>query len=322
MKLDERTACLERAFRYWRRHGFPYPVFSRALAADEFYRLRKINARHLNHVLRYPSMVGLRIVNSFHPQMWTARVRGRTPLECFNNDAIFRKSLERAIRFWPDRRCWNARSIRILCSIQNRSRVSNFRPTVARALIDALSTDGSQILDFSAGYGGRLLAAISLPRRYVGIDPAAAQGRGLRRMAAALGGEVQIITGCAEDVMASLPRRSFDLVFSSPPYFRLERYNDDESQSCEKFPRYDQWLRGFLTPIIEYSRRLLRVGGRLALNVSNWPRHPVATDTAMIAERIFGQPERVYNMKMSTNPADKARRGKLLRSEPIFIYRK
>jgi hypothetical protein len=223
MRPARRAACLEQAFAYWRHHGFPYPVFSRALATKELCGLRKVRAKHLNHVLRYPSMVGLRIVNSFHPQMWSARVRGRTPLECFYNDTIFRKCLERAVRFWPDRRCWNARCVRILCSIQNRARVSNFRPTVARALIDALSAEGSKILDFSAGYGGRLLAALTLPRSYVGIDPAAAQARGLKRMAAALGGKAEIIHACAEDVMGKLPQDSFDLVFSSPPYFRLER---------------------------------------------------------------------------------------------------
>src|SRR5260370_36048508 len=136
MMPAKRAACLEQAFRYWRNNGFPYPVFSSDLAEMEIYSLRKVGAKHLSHVLKHPSMVGLRIANSFHPQIWSARVRGRTPLECFNDDVIFRRCLERAVRFWPDRRCWNARSVRILCSIQNRARVSNFRPTVARALID------------------------------------------------------------------------------------------------------------------------------------------------------------------------------------------
>jgi 16S rRNA G966 N2-methylase RsmD len=246
--------------------------------ASDMRQLRAVHAEHLGTVLARPSMVGLRTANSFHPQMWSARIRGRSPLECFANDDILRRCLERAPRYWPERRCWNGRSVRILVSIQNRSRVSNFRPTVARAIIDELCENGGSVLDFSAGYGGRLLGAISLSRAYMGIDPAQAQCDGLRRMASALGGEARIIAGCAEDVMQRLPDRSFNLVFSSPPYFRLERYAHETSQSFHKYPRYDHWLSGFLMPIIKHSRRVLIKNGWLALNVSNLAAWPIATD--------------------------------------------
>jgi 16S rRNA G966 N2-methylase RsmD len=322
MSHRERARWLNYALIYWRMRGFPYPFVTDELIASEMCRLRAVHAEHLSTVLARPSMVGLRTANSFHPQMWSARVRGRSPLECFANDEILRRCLERAVRYWPDRRCWNGRSIRILVSIQNRSRVSNFRPTVARALIDVLCENGGSILDFSAGYGGRLLAAISLSRDYMGIDPAQAQCHGLRQMASKLGSGAQIVAGCAEDIMEKLPDRSFNLVFTSPPYFRLERYANDTSQSFKRYPRYDWWLSGFLTPVLEHSRRVLVRNGWLALNVSNLTVWPIATDAASIAEQFFGSVQRVHDMAMSTNPADKARRGKLLRSEPILIYRR
>src|SRR5437868_6627859 len=142
MNRRERYRWVTLAFEYWRSRGFPYPAFSHSVARREIALLDAIDARHLSLVLSRPSMVGLRTANSFHPQMWSARVRGRSPLECFDNDRLLRKCLERAFRFWPDRRCWNARSIRILVSIQNRGRVSNFRPSVARALIRKFAPPG------------------------------------------------------------------------------------------------------------------------------------------------------------------------------------
>jgi SAM-dependent methyltransferase len=267
-------------------------------------------------------MVGLRFANSFHPQMWSAKVRGRSPIECFADDHLLHAALVKAIRFWPDRRCWNERAIRILMSIQNRARVSNFRPTVARALIATFTEPAASVLDFSAGYGGRLLGAATSHRSYTGIDPASGQYFGLCRMADVLGTNVNIIRGCAEEILLTMHDATFDLVFSSPPYFRLERYNADLSQSYKRHPSYFAWLNGFIQPIIENAHRLLRPRRRLALNVADVHGFPVAADADAIAQRYFGPPEMVLSMAMSSNPADKARRHKLLRSEPIFVYRK
>jgi SAM-dependent methyltransferase len=322
MPKRERAQWMQRAFVYWRTNGFPHPVLTADVAKREITLLRRVGQQSLHQVLASPSTVGLRFANSFHPQMWNAKIRGRSPVECFADDNLLRGALEKAIRFWPDRRCWNGRAIRILMSIQNRSRVSNFRPTVARALIDTFTEPGASVLDFSAGYGGRLLGAATLGRRYTGVDPANGQYVGLLRMSDVLGADANIIQGCAEDILPTMPNASFDLVFSSPPYFRLERYDTDQSQSFRRYPSYLSWLDGFLRPIIRNVHRLLRIGGRFAVNVANIPRFPIAIDADCLSQEYFGAPEAVLSMNMSSNPADKARRGKLFRSEPIFVYRK
>jgi hypothetical protein len=322
MNRRERDRWTTVAFEYWRRQGFPYPTFSHSVARREIRLLESIHARHLARVLSRPSMVGLQTANSFHPQMWSARVRGRSPVECFCDDRLLRKCLERAIRFWPDRRCWNARSVRILVSIQNRGRVSNFRPSVARALIRTFAPTDGRIVDFSAGYGGRLLASLVCKCEYFGVDPARAQCAGLRKMARALDGKASIIRGCAEDVMPTFRSKSVDLVFSSPPYFRLEKYSEETSQVWLRHKTYDQWLSRFLEPVLVESHRTLKTSGHLLLNVADTAAHSIATDALRIARDVFGAPVRTYHMAMSTNPADKARSGRLLKTEPIFVFRR
>jgi tRNA1(Val) A37 N6-methylase TrmN6 len=317
----ERKKWISQAAQYWRSVGFPFPALTKEIAQRELGLLQKVGASSLRHVLAKPSTVGLRLANSFHPQMWEACIRGRSPVECFENDPILLGSLGKAPAFWPDRRCWNARAIRILMSIQNRSRVSNFRPTVARALIDTFTSSEGSVLDFSAGYGGRLLGAATLERSYTGIDPATKQHAGLVKMANYLRAKANLINGCAEDVLPTL-RKKFDVVFTSPPYFRLERYSPEPSQSFRKYPSYEDWIHGFLRPSIENSHRLLKRDGFLILNVANISTHNVADDADLIAKTTFGGRERTVTMCMSSNPADKARRGKYLRSEPVFIYRK
>lgn len=313
---------VQEAVSFWREAGFPYPSLTAKGAEREISLLSRIAANQLEVVLTRPSMVGLQFANSFHPQMWQAKVRGRSPVECFLDDRILSHSLYKAIKFWPDRRCWNGRAIRILMSIQNRSRVANFRPTVARALVDTFTTPGESVLDFCAGYGGRLLGAATLARAYTGIDPAVAQVDGLRKMASAFESSVDILHGCAEDIMPELPDATFDLVFSSPPYFRLEQYSQEGSQSSRRHRSYETWLSGFLEPVIEHSFRLLRKHGHLALNVADVKGFCIGKDAEAIAKKYFGLPERVYTLSMSSNPADKARRAKFLRTEPILLFKK
>jgi SAM-dependent methyltransferase len=326
VRHDALTDCVERAFRHWRHRGFPYPELDREWSTRELRSLTKVGPEDLHTVLKKPSMVGFRIVNAFHPQMWNARVRGRSPLQSFENDHLLRKSLLRAITMWPDRRCWSPHCIRMLMGLQNRSRVANFRPTVARSLIARYTPEGGNVLDFAAGFGGRLLGALSLPVTYIGIDPAHPQIMGLRGMAEYLAastcGRAHLHHGCAEDKMKEFRSGSFDFVFSSPPYFNLEKYSSEATQSRIRYPRYKCWKDLFLFAVMSQAYRVLKNGGRLAINVSNLRHHAVADDTLAIGCSIFGKPEVIFQLQMSSNPADKARSGKFLRQEPIFVFRK
>jgi tRNA1(Val) A37 N6-methylase TrmN6 len=197
---------------------------------------------------------------------------------------------------------------------------------VARALIARHAPVGGQVLDFAAGFGGRLLGALTLPVRYTGIDPAEPQILGLRELVSFLKshapGRAELVQGCAEKVMQELPSKSFDLIFSSPPYFNLEKYARDSSQSNLRYPFYDLWLTSFLFEVLSQSYRLLKSRGLLAINVANLRRYRLADDARKLGSSIFGDPKQIYSMRMSTNPADKARRGRLFRCEPILLFQK
>jgi DNA modification methylase len=166
--------------------------------------------------------------------------------------------------------------------------VSNFRPTIARSVLHHFSKDSDTIIDFSAGYGGRLLGALSMKRTYIGIEPCTAQLKGLESMLMSIGeqgadGSAEIIAGCAEDVMCLLPRSVASLVFSSPPYFDWEKYSDEASQSFIRYADYDDWKRGFLEPVIRQSLRVLKRGGKFVVNISGGRRRPDASDVRKIS---------------------------------------
>src|SRR5208337_4695254 len=126
--------------------------------------------------------VGLRLVNSFHPQMWHVHcTRYRSPFETFCDDHALYRAIRKALIIWPDRYGANGSSLRrILKSFSNTVAVSNFRPTAAMGVLHRYSAPDGNVLDFAAGYGGRLAAALVMNRNYMGIDAGVAQVQGLK----------------------------------------------------------------------------------------------------------------------------------------------
>ncbi len=316
---------LDRAHEYWRLRGFPYPIVTQELLEREFHQLVATSpTRTLRRNSLLPSMVGLRIANAFHPQMWHVRAHGASAVERFEDDTVLRRVLMKTLHFWPDRRCWNAQCVRSLMRVHHRIRIANFRPTAAKAIVHRFSGPNAQVLDFSAGFGGRLLGSMSLDRHYVGIDPARGQVTGLQRMISTFSkiapGTAEVYQACAEDFLPAMKAGSVDLVFSSPPYFNLERYSTERTQSFNRYPRYAEWRDRFLRVVIGETRRVLRRGGYLVLNVANTPRFPIATDALQMAEHELTL---AHRLRLMMNAAPTARAaGRLYRHEPVFVFQK
>jgi hypothetical protein len=283
--LRKRRRLVENAYRYWRYKGFPHYVLSQIEIGQEF---RNLSDQPIGSVRRIGisgSSTGLRLANYFQPHMWSVRVsRYLSPTDVFQDDRLLRAALERSWRIWPDRFGANPATLRrILRTFPGAASVSNFRPTVARAVIHHFSKSSDTVVDFSAGYGGRLLGALSIGRRYIGIEPCSAQVAGLESMIESLRNHgvesfAEVIPGCAEDVMKLLPKNIANLVFSSPPYFNWEKYSDEASQSFIRYASYDAWIEGFLNPVIRQSFRLLKGKGKFVVNISGKRRQPDGED--------------------------------------------
>lgn len=298
---------------------------------SELRRLSDLDARDVvkgNHIRG--SNVGVTLASSFHPHMWSVRVsRYMSPMDCFGDDQRLRQVIRRAFTVWPDRHGANAGSLRIMLkTFSNCAAVSNFRPTVARAIIQALSAPEDLVVDFAAGYGGRLVGCLSLPRHYLGIEPCSLQIRGLKHCIRAIQklkcvpGTGEIQKGCAEDILPQLPSRCTPLVFSSPPYFDWEKYSDHNTQSFVRYRSYSQWLAKFLHPVIEQSHRILSQGGHLAVNVPNGgSRIPLLDDLTHAAKKVGFTVDRVYRLRLS-KVAFLHPRGRRVKWEAIAILKK
>jgi tRNA1(Val) A37 N6-methylase TrmN6 len=132
-------------------------------------------------------------------------------------------------------------------------------------------------LDPTAGWGDRLVAALwSAPglQTYVGVDSNRALQPAYDAIIEAhpLGAykmeHVSVHTGRLQDVLPKL-RRKFDLVFTSPPFFRVDEYED-----MEKWASVDEYLSKFLKPLVRLSAARLSPGGHLVLYIEDRPDAP------------------------------------------------
>jgi len=331
LPLRERTKCIEKAFRFWRGEGFPHYRLSTRDVRLEFDRVLKLdgNQMFLKGDLR-SSNAGLKLANAFQPLMWRTRVsRYLSPMDVFKNDDLLRRAILRSLTIWPGRFGANASCLRrILKTFSSTASVSNYRPAVAKAVISRYSRHKSIVVDFSAGYGGRLLGALALERRYIGIEVNKIQVHGYRRMRRALldAGfqlpESRFLRGRAESVLAKIPSRTADLVYSSPPFFDWERYSTSSEQSYRRYDNYERWRSEFLIPVMEQSLRILAKRGHLVLNVTGGKRLPSPQDVRSVARLLRLRLVETHRMIFPKVPYLHPRNGIPTKEEALLVFQK
>lgn len=171
----------------------------------------------------------------------------------------------------------------------------NFPALVARALYERFSEGVAApiIYDPSAGWGGRLVGAITARRHgvYIACDPNEdhlwVDERGVRHskyteLAAYHASRLTldqrtpnvVFFPCGSETMRDQSafqqyKGQVDVAFTSPPYFNREAYSESEGQSYKKFTAFDDWCEGFLKPTIETAAEWLRPGGYFLWNIAD-----------------------------------------------------
>lgn len=161
--------------------------------------------------------------------------------------------------------------------------VTHFRVTVSKHLSDVMKA--RDVLDFSAGWGDRLTGFLASPsvEHITLIDPRPGSISGCRKQHEFVRStkKLRLIQKGAEDALPVLARekKRYDLILSSPPYFNLELYGEDERESKgqirNKVSNAKEYLQVFLFPVLSHAADLLRPGGILAINVDDNARADV-----------------------------------------------
>jgi len=253
-------------FEYYRAKGFPYM----RLTEDRFNYLAdyfvKIEPKCENGFISH-NPAGQNLCENFFPNIYECSRKGhRPPLTSWGEDDYLKKLIKNRFHY-ADK--MNDSALRIGIKL-TKACVSNFKPAVAKYLYSQYGFNG-KILDYSCGFGSRMLAAMSLGMEYCGFEPATKTFDNLIRFGEFLkrriGGSFEIRKVGSE--IAPFRENYFGFAFSSPPYFDFEKYSDDPGQSLIKFPKFEDWVEGYWKKTMENCYKALIPEGFFGICLSS-----------------------------------------------------
>jgi hypothetical protein len=325
----DRIALLDWVFAYYRSNGYPFPTLTDQELHQEFVRLKDRNPSIIldSGVIKNSNTTGLPIAKHFTgPLFLNARGGPRTKscLQVFNDDDLFRRVLQNRMGWNTSKEDGTERPYVFaidddMITQGMRSSglgysVSHFKPMIAKYIYTKYGV--RKTLDYSSGWGARCVAALSLGIEYYGIDPLTAAP--INEMIEYFNGAGKVIDGCSEVLDYSV-FPGVDLAFSSPPFFNLELYADDERQSSH-YSGYDNWLELYWRATVQKCYEKCKYFSFLAVEQTG--KHNLLNDMRDICVAAGGKEIEDIPIKTSTNHLSKKRAtGKVdKKTEHLMVY--
>jgi len=337
---ENKQLLVETIAAYYRQNGYPHHKLTNYELNSGMKTLVRTKSPLLENDHLQTNTVGLALANYFHPHMVKVPCleKYRTPYEQFEDDDL----LKDAIRRWMElNKKPDPSGLRRILRTRDKVRsVVNFKPAISLFLYNAYAHKDSWCLDPCMGFGGRLCGVIAANKNllYHGIDVDAETCVGNARLAGFyhdlydVGIEkkrtwqfrFKMDMGCAEDIMLTLPDETYGLIFTSPPFFQIEKYSKNPAQSYLRYPEYEIWRNKFLFTLIKESFRLCKKGGYLILNLKDYKKHPIATDAVKFAESVGFRLIRTYSQRLGELEDHwvKGEKEEMFHTEAIFVWEK
>lgn len=222
---------------------------------------RLIEFQSNNNFINSTSRLGMKLCEHFFPNFYDIEdAKGNSFRKLWKNEELLQKVLR-----------WNRKSHstpylselkRGIYFCGGLPKSTMYRPQMAKMI----TAGHDVVLDPCAGWGGRMLGTVSNGAHYIAFEPNTETYSNLKNLAKFLEIESQVTLICD----SALEMKSYNLpevtcVLTSPPYFNLEVYTHEESQSINDCLTYSDWENKFLFPLIQLCI------GKLSLNgVSCW----------------------------------------------------
>lgn len=326
--------------------SLPYREITQRDAIDDYIALKNLNTSQLikydkwvnKFEYLYPfidkyidsSNVGNKASDYFHQvERWKCDATGYpSPQKTWDNEK-FKLTLFKAL-FSLKVKEINPQVFRNIISLRKYI-AAQFRPSAAKAIYDMFPAE--TVLDFSMGWGDRIAGAHASDNveKYVGIDPN-------NNLLAGYSEQIKLYNTigkpksfslhphCAEDPTLAINDK-FDLVFTSPPYFDKEKYDQSDKQSYVKYKAFDSWMDDFLCKAIELRTQNLKKGGYLIINISDiYTRHKQFKICDRMNDYIGNTNKFTYigaiGLRMPKRPMSISSDTVGVFAEPIWIWKK
>jgi hypothetical protein len=188
----------------------------------------------------------------------------------------------------------------------NYGTVEQFRPCAAIGVYQRYKP--SCVLDFSCGWGGRLLAAMALNINYIGIDSNTDLEPCYKAMMETYAHTNAVTLRFEPAETIDFAGFIYDMVFTSPPYYMLEKY--------AHMPSYESraaFVARFLKPVVTAAWKGLAPSGYMVLNMPREIMEAVAPLLpAMLEVLPYGKRARHQN----------TRGGEASTQEEMYVWQK
>lgn len=276
----ERERVINRIFEIYRgKNIFPITYFNDDGVREEILKCIEKDVELRDGTLSFKYLQGIDLCKFLFPNLFFVQSGSA------NHNSLYDKfmddhKLKRAIKLVFDMKKGkyvNTTELRNKLELISGNVATNFHPMKAKALYEKYCPPNGVIYDFSCGFGGRMLGALSSKNNYTyyGVEPCTDTYKNLLR----LGDYIESVTNREHsfEIVQSgseqhiTDRENFvDFAFSSPPYFSLERYCEEESQCYIKYPTIEEWFIGYVTPTIENIYKYLKEGAYYGVNISDF----------------------------------------------------
>lgn len=321
LTYEEREALIEPLFTLFRSTDFLYLVETDAELQKSYQRLLDLEINTSDMESYNNASLGTNICKHFCRSFFLSTERNKPNLvEVFADDKKLRALIKNRLGMdWlrDDERgvgvneafsisfkmlVQGMRSMRLVPAI------SMFKPSIAKLVCMKYSEPGDTVGDYSCGFGGRLLGAISCGRKYQGTDPLTVPE--LQKMVDYYGFQgTKLINSGSEDYRGE--ENSVDLYWSSPPYWSQEFYSNDISQAYNQGEDY--FYDVYWKKTLENVQYMLKPGKWFGLNVKNYPR------MLEMAVDVFGEVVETVQLKTTRSHLTKAAGN--VKMEGLYMFR-
>ena len=207
-----------------------------------------------------------------------------SPFAAWNNKDYMKLVIEKYMEDKEDLTSFNLRESFYKLSSKLPEKYKNmecnfFKATLAASVYHAFLKDSTKtrVLDISAGWGDRLLAALAKNLdSYLAYDPNASLQPGYRAMIdefmESKKDQYKVIDAPFESAEANLEGREFDLIFTSPPYFDLEVFTTEGEQSIISHSTFDKWMVNFLFKSLYIAWKSLASDGNMVIHIDDFSK--------------------------------------------------
>ena len=328
---------IDQVFEIYRSIGLvPIVYYTHQGLVDAVRSFSKLSYNNVNN-----SKIGLgnnrgQTINRFiFPNMMTAEPKGRgsnSLRDRFWNDAKLKRAIRICFEFRTGDRLLRPTQLRTALELVTGENVTNFKAQNAKAIVEHLCPVlWGNVYDYSCGYGGRLLGigSSNFKYNYIGVEPNTETVNYLKYLNVVIDEATGVRGTIIQSVSEQYQPEDIDCAFSSPPYFNLEKYSNEETQCMVQFTTLDEWFDGYVAPTMKNIHQGLNSDGFFATNIADYKTYSqkepvlVVDRWVELAEKIGFKHTETIKMMLNTRPGvGNDRKEGREKWEGVYVFRK